>query len=115
MTRTYGSTVVKISPQRGNWQRGGRAEVSSRGSLVQQGHVSLPAQCSARQGEELGSAKPGSTKPGSAKLVPRHATLVLHGVSVQGRAGSIPGAWLSCLCGVRSPPPFRDPPFFGGL
>lgn len=28
-------TVVKISPQRGNWQCCGRAEVSSHGSLVQ--------------------------------------------------------------------------------
>lgn len=35
---THGSdTVVKISPQRGNWQCCGGAEVSSHGSLVQRG------------------------------------------------------------------------------
>lgn len=42
----YSDTVVKISPQRGNWQRCGRAEVSSHGSLVQQGRMLLPALCS---------------------------------------------------------------------
>lgn len=67
----------------------------------------------ARQGEEPGSAKPGSAKPGSAKPVPRHAALVSHSVSMQWRAGSIPGAWLSRLCGVWPPPQFWDPPFFG--
>lgn len=50
------SMLVKISPQRGNCQLCGRAEVSSHSSLVQWDHMLLPTLCSPWHGPSASMA-----------------------------------------------------------